>query len=57
MRTPQLTASVFAMLTFNAVAAEPQKLWEASGFKQPENRSSLTELRGLFMCRTSTAMR
>ena len=56
MRTPQLTALVFAMLTFSAVAAEPQKLWEASGFKQPE-WSSLTELRGLFMCRTSTAMR
>jgi DNA-binding beta-propeller fold protein YncE len=28
---------VFAVLTFSAVAAEPQKLWEASGFKQPES--------------------
>jgi DNA-binding beta-propeller fold protein YncE len=28
---------VFAALTFSAVAAEPQKLWEASGFKQPES--------------------
>ena len=37
MRTPQLSALVFAMLTFSAVAAEPQKLWEASGFKQPES--------------------
>jgi DNA-binding beta-propeller fold protein YncE len=37
MRTPQLSALVFAVLTFNAVAAEPQKLWEASGFKQPES--------------------
>ena len=37
MRTPQLSALVFAMLTFGAVAAEPQKLWEASGFKQPES--------------------
>jgi DNA-binding beta-propeller fold protein YncE len=37
MRTPQLSALVFAVLTFSAVAAEPQKLWEASGFKQPES--------------------
>ena len=37
MRTPQLSALVFAMLTFGAVAAEPQKVWEASGFKQPES--------------------
>ena len=37
MRTPQLSALVFATLTFSAVAAEPQKLWEASGFKQPES--------------------
>jgi sugar lactone lactonase YvrE len=25
------------MLSFSAVAAEPQKMWEASGFKQPES--------------------
>jgi DNA-binding beta-propeller fold protein YncE len=25
------------VLTFSAVAAEPQKLWEASGFKDPES--------------------
>src|SRR3981189_3840814 len=37
MRTPQLSALVFTVLTFSAVAAEPQKLWEASGFKQPES--------------------
>jgi DNA-binding beta-propeller fold protein YncE len=37
MRTPQLSALVFAVLTFSAVAAEPQKRWEASGFKQPES--------------------
>jgi DNA-binding beta-propeller fold protein YncE len=37
MRTPQLSALVFALLTFNAVAAEPKKLWETSGFKQPES--------------------
>jgi sugar lactone lactonase YvrE len=37
MRTSQLSALVFAMLTFNAVAAEPKKLWKASGFKQPES--------------------
>jgi streptogramin lyase len=37
MRTPQLSALVFAMLTLSAVAAEPQKLWEASGFKNPES--------------------
>lgn len=37
MRTPQLSAIVFAMLSFSAVAAEPQKMWEASGFKQPES--------------------
>jgi DNA-binding beta-propeller fold protein YncE len=37
MRTPQLSAFVFAMLSFGAVAAEPQKVWEASGFKQPES--------------------
>ena len=37
MRTPRLSALVFAALTFSAVAAEPQKLWEASGFKQPES--------------------
>jgi sugar lactone lactonase YvrE len=37
MRTLQLSALAFATLTFSAVAAEPQKLWEASGFKQPES--------------------
>jgi len=37
MRTPQLSALVFTLLTFGAVAAEPQKLWEASGFRQPES--------------------
>src|SRR4029077_20272559 len=30
-------ALALTLLTFNAVAAEPQKLWEASGFKQPES--------------------
>src|SRR5262245_45373181 len=37
MRTPQLTALLFAMLTFSAVAAEPRKMWETGGFKQPES--------------------
>jgi len=37
MRILQLSALAFATLTFSAVAAEPQKLWEASGFKQPES--------------------
>jgi DNA-binding beta-propeller fold protein YncE len=37
MRTPQLCALMLAVLTFSAVAAEPKKLWEASGFKQPES--------------------
>jgi DNA-binding beta-propeller fold protein YncE len=37
MRTPQLSALVIAVLTVSAVAAERQKLWEATGFKQPES--------------------
>src|SRR3982074_2505476 len=37
MRTPQLSALVFTVLTFSAVAGERQSLWEASGFKQPES--------------------
>ena len=37
MRTAQLSALVLALLTLDAVAAEPKKLWEASGFKQPES--------------------
>ena len=37
MRTPQLSALMLAVLTFSAGAAEPQKLWEASGFKNPES--------------------
>src|SRR5262245_61380606 len=37
MRTPLLSVLAFALLTSNAVAAEPQKLWEARGFKQPES--------------------
>ena len=37
MRILQLSALAFATLMFSAVAAEPQKLWEASGFKQPES--------------------
>ncbi|MCA1456670.1 SMP-30/gluconolactonase/LRE family protein [Bradyrhizobium sp. BRP22] len=37
MRTPQLSALMLAVLTFSAVAAEPKKLWEASGFKNPES--------------------
>ncbi|MCA6119046.1 SMP-30/gluconolactonase/LRE family protein [Bradyrhizobium sp. WSM 1738] len=37
MRTPQLSALMLAVLTYSAGAAEPQKLWEASGFKNPES--------------------
>src|SRR5215204_3630946 len=33
----RLSTLVFAVLTFSAEAAEPQKLWEATGFKNPES--------------------
>jgi DNA-binding beta-propeller fold protein YncE len=37
MRTLLLSASVFSVVAMVAVAAEPQKAWEASGFKNPES--------------------
>jgi hypothetical protein len=37
MRTLPLAASVFSLFTLAAGAAEPQKVWEASGFKNPES--------------------
>jgi sugar lactone lactonase YvrE len=37
MKTLLLSASVFSALTVIAVAAEPQMIWEASGFKSPES--------------------
>jgi sugar lactone lactonase YvrE len=37
MRALRLFASVFTCLTATSVAAEPQKNWEATGFKNPES--------------------
>jgi sugar lactone lactonase YvrE len=37
MRKTLLSTSALALFSLTALAAEPQKVWEASGFKQPES--------------------
>jgi sugar lactone lactonase YvrE len=37
MRRTLLSSSALALFSLAALAAEPQKVWEASGFKQPES--------------------
>ena len=37
MWTRLLSVSAFSLLAFAVHAAEPQKVWEATGFKNPES--------------------